>query len=91
MLQSLREIDQIEDPDERRRCMLDRFDETKELARSRSYKNKRGKEVVTPDHGTMTRIDEIALEVLGVEPRKPGRRNADLSVFNGGKSASKAG
>lgn len=91
LLLLLREIDEIADPDEKRRRMLDRFDENRELARKRSYTNKHGDVLAAPDAGTMTRIDEIALEVLGVEPKKPGRRGADLSVFNGGKSASKAG
>jgi hypothetical protein len=88
LLLTLREIDQIGDPDERRRCMLDRFEATKELARTRSYRNKRGNEVVTSDHVAMTRIDEIMLEVLGIQPAKPDtRRVPDLSVFNGGKAA----
>lgn len=92
LLRSLREIDQIEDQDERRRCMLDRFEATKELAKGRLYTNKHGAEVKVADVGTMTRIDEIMLDVLGIQPAKQGtRRVADLSVFNGGKSVSKAG
>lgn len=89
-LLSLREIDAIADPDERRRRMLDRLDENRELARNRAYGNKHGDLVVQPDAGTMTRIDEIALEVLGVQPAKVAGKAPDLSVFNGGKSA-KAG
>jgi hypothetical protein len=91
LLLSLREIDEIADPSERRRCMLDRLDANRELAKSRCYTNKHGAVVAMPDAGTMTRIDEIALEVLGVyaAPPSSARRPVDLSVFNGGKAAEK--
>lgn len=90
VLLSLREIDEIADPSERRRCMLDRLDANRELAKSRCYTNKHGAVVAMPDAGTMTRIDEIALEVLGVYSAPASvRRPIDLSVFNGGKAAEK--
>lgn len=70
--------------------MLDRLDADRELARTRSYSNKRGKVVTTPDHVGMARIDELALEVLGVYASPPSARGGvDLSVFNGGKAAAK--
>lgn len=87
LLLSYVEIDRLTDPDERRRCMLERLAYLHELAEARCYANKRGKQIPMPDTATMLRVDEVALEVLGVEPAKPAKKAADLSVFNGGKAA----
>lgn len=93
-LLSLREIDAIVDPTERRRLMLDRLEEIRKLASERCYSNKHGDLVRQPDAGTMLRVEEVALEVLGVYAAPAsgaGRKPVDLSVFNGGKAEKKAG
>ena len=90
LVMSLREIDAIEDPTEKRRAMLDRLQRIRDLAEARCYTNKRGEPIHTPDTATMIRVEEVALEKLEVEPSKEAKRTADLSVFNGGKSARKA-
>lgn len=88
-LLSLREIDLIADPDERRRRMLDRLEQIGKLAAGRCYVNKRGTPVATPDTGTMLRVEEVGLEVLGIHPARVVGKVADFSVFNGGKAAEK--
>jgi hypothetical protein len=84
---SLRDIDAIEDPTAKRRAMLDRLQRISDLAEARCYTNKRGEPVPTPDTATMIRVEEVALEKLGVGPAKAATKGADLSVFSGGKSA----
>lgn len=87
---SLCEIDALPSAAAKRAAMLARIDETRALAKTRSYVNKRGEERSTPCIASMQTADKMAIELLGIEPapaQQTARGTADLSVFNGGQSA----
>lgn len=86
---TLREIDAIEDPEERRRAMLDRFEEDRRIALERTKTIGLGKgesaECADPDINAAIKADAEAMTLLNIEPRKKGSPGPGLSVFEGGK------
>lgn len=82
VIRKLRDLDAIADPVEKRRAMLDRLDQIRELAESRSYVNKRGEQVTNPDTSTMLAVDQFATELTGVE-RASGANGAAVGKLAG--------
>jgi hypothetical protein len=85
---ALREVAAMPDASARKAALLDRLDHIWELALSRTYLNKHGDEIATPDLGAAEKVVVTAAELVGATEGQPAaRRPIDLSVFNGGAGA----
>jgi hypothetical protein len=88
---ALRDIAALSDKAERKAHLLDRLDIIWAAAMAKTYVNKHGDEIACPDGAIAIRVVEVASELVDAQGDTHARRPVDLSVFNGGKSAAKAG
>ena len=80
LFRSLREIDAIEDPDQRRYAALDRLDRISELALGRERTIKNGEVVKDPDCNAAVKVEEVSHRLLGIEAKR-GVGKFDPGIF----------
>lgn len=81
LFRTLRDIDLIEDPEERLKAALDRLDHISELALGRERTVKNGIVISDPDCNAAVKVEEVAHRLLSVEPRRVKLRPPDLTSF----------
>lgn len=81
LFRSLREIDAIEEPEERRKAALDRLDHISSMALGRERTVKNGVVISDPDCNAACKIDEVAHRLMSIEPARPKPRAGELEPF----------
>lgn len=81
LFRSLRDIDAIEDPEERLQAALDRLDAISKLALGRERVSKGGESILDPDCHAAVKVEEVAHRLLSIEARRVRPRVPDLSAF----------
>lgn len=81
LFRSLRDIDAIEDPEERLQAALDRLDRISRMALSRERLTKGGDSIFDPDCHAAVKVEEVAHRLLSIEARRVKPRVPDLSAF----------
>lgn len=81
LFRSLRDIDAIEDPEERLQAALDRLDAISKLALGRERVSKGGESILDPDCHAAVKVEEVAHRLLSIEARRVKPRAPDLSAF----------
>src|SRR5688572_7124126 len=84
---ALRDVAAIPDKAKRKAELLDRLDHVWQQATDRSYTTKAGDVIHQPDGATQCKCIDLAAELVDAHGEDRAKRPADLSVFNGGKSA----
>lgn len=82
LFRSLRDIDAIEDPEERLQAALDRLDAISKLALGRERVSKGGEPILDPDCHAAVKVEEVAHRLLSIEARRVKPRVPDLSAFS---------
>lgn len=82
LFRSLREIDTIDDPEQRLQAALDRLDAISQMALGRQRTVGKDQHVILdPDCNAAVKVEEVAHRLLSVEPRRVKLKPPDLAAF----------